>query len=236
MGITIDSFTGRTLCRLWSEVKAGLRLRADSNVSTGRALERVDSAGGILYPTPPFSAREAHAREHPPGLSHCQGALRLRRDLGDPLAPRRSAARHLQQLPRLLHREAKTARHAGAHRPLQAQVRQLPRAPREAEEGSGAQGRCEKVRQARQGKEAQGGKEDRQGTRRQGVATPRGPSSELRGPINRRAAPVKPERPFPFRVPRGEFGLPGKSRGGRSERGGESLFVNRPPPQVAPDE
>src|SRR6266851_10834 len=220
MGITIDSFTGGTLFCLWSEVKECAPPRQPANVATSVALWiGLTPRGRSAIQLHPFAPEKQNAREHPPRLSHRQGAMCLRRDLGDPLHPRRSAPRHLQQLPPVLHREAEAARHAGPHRPLQAQVRQFPGAPREAEEASSAQGRRE---EARQGKEAQGREEDRQGTRRQGLTKTRGGS---RGET--RVAPLveAPQAPDLERPSRGTAAH--KPKGRPVNRSGPSLSGSR---------
>src|SRR5437870_1403153 len=110
----------------------------------------------------PGATREADAPEHRSRLSHFEGPLRLRRHLGDALDRRRSAPRHLLELPSLLHRQAEADRHAGAHRPVPEEVRQ--RAEGSAKEGEArgsreegrSKGREEARKEAEDGEEAQG--------------------------------------------------------------------------------
>src|SRR5438874_5705178 len=127
----------------------------------GRAHGRLEASGsqvGCFWRSDPllnrtlFRGKRTHAREYPPGLSHREGALRLRRDLGDPVDPRRPAPRHLQQLPSVLHREAEAARYAGAHRSVPEEVRQCAGGTGE-EEGGAGEGREEG--RAEEGKEGQ---------------------------------------------------------------------------------
>src|SRR5919201_441122 len=205
--MTMDSFTAK--------VRSSGR-RGDVN--------RVDFARSIRYSLAPFSSRRRtpragarairgpgrekadNAREHPPRLPDCQSALRVRRHLGDAVDARRPAPRYLQQLPSLLHREAKADRHAGAHRPVQEEVRQ--RSGYASEEEGRQEGSREKGsrRQAEEGEEGR-----RQGLRR--------PTSE-----KRRAAGRGTLRPFSFHGARGgRSGTPEENGGGgRRGRGGES--------------
>src|SRR5438876_5377334 len=97
---------------------------------------RASNAAGL-------SERSTHAREHPPRLPDRQGALRVRSHLGDAVHARRSASRHLQQLPSVLHRKAEADRHARTHRPLQEEVRERAgdAAAEEGHQGCGQKGR-----------------------------------------------------------------------------------------------
>src|SRR5438105_5694337 len=150
-----------TLVRLGEVVKGTLTRRDHSTIHSG-PFPRPDPA--LSGEKGPGATREADAPEHPSRLSHFEGPLRLRRHLGDALDWRRSAPRHLLELPSLLHRQAEADRHAGPHRPVPEEVRQ--RAEGAAEEGQGGspgeEGRCsedgEEGRQEAEGREeAQGG-------------------------------------------------------------------------------
>src|SRR5438105_3291307 len=158
--MTIESFIGapasggRTVVRKDGEVKwvaFGRRIRYPT-APFGPA----EDPAHIRASTPRAIARDDDAREHPPCVSHRQGALRLRSELGDAVYPRRSAPGHLQQLPSVLYREAEAARHAGAHRSLPEEVRECAGGAGEEEGGGAGEGGEEG---AGQGEEGQGGEE-----------------------------------------------------------------------------